>query len=77
MADFLYHEAKAGERWDMLSQKYYGNIKYLTQIQKANHDQYFLKGEATPTVFKGGEIIKIPFLEQEEIAELNLPPWKR
>lgn len=70
MSQVLYI-TKRGDRWDTIAYAAYGNINKMQTIIEAN------KGVSLTPVFEDGVQLNIPVLEQENIDELNLPPWKR
>lgn len=68
---FISHITTAGERWDLLAWRYYGDATAYSPIIMAN--------PSTPIepVFEAGLIIAIPLIQLSASANLNLPPWKR
>ncbi|MGV2287277.1 tail protein X [Trinickia sp. YCB016] len=67
---FLTHITTEGERWDQLSQRYYGNPNTYEMIIATNpHVQL------TPTL-PGGLILSVPVIEAADLTE-DLPPWLR
>ena len=68
---FIVHVTKAGERWDLLAWRYYGDPTEYSPIIFAN-----------PTVpiepvFDAGVTIAVPILQQSASGSVNLPPWKQ
>lgn len=70
--NYLQHVTKAGERWDQLAKRYYGDPMDYERIIAANPDI------AIDTTLPGGVVLVIPVVEVEDvIASEELPPWKR
>jgi len=68
---FISHVSVAGERWDLLAWRYYGDATLYSPIIMAN-----------PTipiepVFEAGLVIAIPILQVNPSQTRALPPWKR
>ena len=59
----------AGDTWDMIAYRFYGNEYNMTELQNAN-TQYL-----GVVVFDAGVVINIPEIEIPEAG--GLPPWKR
>ena len=59
----------AGDMWDGISYKIYGNEAYTDKIMKLNpeHRQIY--------IFPAGIVLKLP--EESAIVSESLPPWKR
>ncbi len=68
---FIRHVTIAGERWDLLAWRYYGNPTLYNPIIMANPDI------PIEPVFEAGLIIAIPILQKSATVANNLPPWKR
>lgn len=71
--DYLEHITSAGERWDTLAWRYYGDAMLMGPIIAANPQLRIL-----PTL-SAGLVVRIPVLEDDDpaLAEEDLPPWKR
>jgi phage tail protein X len=71
MASFNYR-INQGDRWDMVSQKMYGNLNGIDTLIQAN--------PLIPidTILPDGTILIIPIIDNtdETIIQTNLPPWK-
>ncbi len=65
------HITSAGERWDLLAWRYYGDATAYSPIIMAN--------PAIPieSVFSAGLVIAIPLLQLGAPRNVDLPPWKR
>lgn len=75
--DYLEYVTSPGDRWDLIAYAYYGDGMRIAPLLRANPD---LVGDAdgpTGLVFKGGITLRIPVLEQNVVAQNQLPPWKR
>jgi len=68
---FITHVTSAGERWDLIAWKYYGDPTLFGPIVMANP-----KVVIEP-VFEAGLVIAIPILQQATVVTLDLPPWKQ
>lgn len=67
---FITHITYAGERWDLLAFRYYGD--------PANYQPIIMANPLVPieSVFEAGVVIQIPIIAQQNIVSSNLPPWK-
>ena len=71
MTEYYTYITRDGDRWDMISQKYYNTPNLYEEIIKGNP-----KTPIEP-VFDAGIKLKIPVLEESEIIQFELPPWKK
>lgn len=71
MSDYIKHLTKAGERWDLLADIYYGDQNSYEPIIKAN--PYV----AITPVLPEGITLYIPVLESSLKTNEELPPWKQ
>jgi phage tail protein X len=75
--DCIEHVIKAGERWDTLAWKYYGDPYAYGRIIEAN------PALDIGTQLPSGTIVLIPIMSlaqaqsAEQLAASELPPWKR
>ena len=69
-AQYISHLTTAGERWDLLAWKYYGDASLYSPIIMANP---LIPIEPA---FEAGMSIAIPLLQVSQNAAVNLPPWK-
>lgn len=71
--EYIEHKTIAGERWDQLAFRYYGSAMLYEPIIRAN--PYV----AIEPILAEGIVLRIPLLEQTEIAEDlgDLPPWRQ
>ena len=67
---FIRHVTYAGERWDLLAFRYYGD--------PTNYETIIMANPLVPIepVFEAGIIIAIPIIPQQNVISSNLPPWK-
>jgi phage tail protein X len=67
---FIEHVTYAGERWDLLAFKYYGD--------PTNYEVIIMANPLVPIepVFEAGIVITIPIIAKQNIMNSNLPPWK-
>jgi len=72
-AQFIPHITQAGERWDTLAWRYYGDASLYGPIIQTNPQV------PIEAVFEAGLSIGIPLLavSQAAIDPADLPPWKR
>jgi phage tail protein X len=71
-AQFISHVTQAGERWDLLAWRYYGDATLFGPIIQTN--------PAIPIepVFEAGLTIGVPMLVVNPLSNRSdLPPWKR
>jgi phage tail protein X len=69
-AQFIVHTTKAGERWDLLAWRYYGDPTDYSPIIMANPIV------AIEPVFDAGISISVPILQKRSVVTAGLPPWK-
>jgi len=68
---YLTHISGAGDRWDLLSWKYYGDPTLFGSIVFAN------PGVPIEPVLEAGLTIIIPVIQKPDNTVTNLPPWKQ
>jgi phage tail protein X len=70
---FIPHVTAAGERWDTVAWKYYGDATLVGPIIQTNPQ---IPIEA---VFEAGETIGVPMLMVNQATQnaTDVPPWKR
>jgi len=69
-AQFIVHVTLAGERWDLLAWRYYGDATEYRPIIMANPNV------PIEPVFESGLVILIPILSNSAVVNTGLPPWK-
>ena len=67
---FILHITRAGERWDLLAWRYYGDPTDYSPIIMANPNV------TIEPVFQAGISVAVPIQEQSTVVLTNLPPWK-
>jgi phage tail protein X len=67
---FILHITRAGERWDLLAWRYYGDPTDYFPIIMANPNV------PIEPVFDAGISIAVPILEKRAVVTADLPPWK-
>ena len=73
MPDILYYiryTAQAGDAFDLLAQRTYGDDKLASYIIETNPDY------SDVLIFEGGEKLLIPIVKEAETEE-TVAPWKR
>jgi len=70
-AQIIVHITSAGERWDLLAWKYYGDATFYAAIIMANPLVLIAP------VFEAGVSIVVPVIRNAPAAPISLPPWKR
>lgn len=74
--EYFTYTTVAGDRWDLLAWRYYGDQYLQTVLLEANR-QLILEGlSVPPLILPQGVELKIPVIA-EEVASESLPPWKR
>jgi phage tail protein X len=69
-AQYIVHITKAGERWDLLAWRYYGDPTDYQIIIMAN------PGVAIGPVFEVGISLAVPIVQKSALVSVDLPPWK-
>jgi phage tail protein X len=67
----------AGDRWDLLAWRYYGDAHKQTVILEANRHLILDDLSVPSLVLPRGLKLKIPVIEDEATNTDLLPPWKR
>lgn len=63
------HIIKAGERWDTLAYRYYGDVGEMGRLMNTNAHIAFCE------VLPQGETLLVPVLAMKQTAQDDLPPW--
>lgn len=69
-AQYIVHVTKAGERWDLLAWRYYGDPTDYQTIIMAN------PGVTIEPVFEAGISLAVPIVQKSTVISVDLPPWK-
>jgi phage tail protein X len=67
---YIVHVTRAGERWDLLAWRFYGDATKYGDIIVAN------PGVPIVPVFDAGVAVRIPLLAHGAALGAGLPPWK-
>jgi phage tail protein X len=70
LQQYIVHVTRAGERWDLLAWRFYGDATQYSGIIMAN------PGVPIVPVFDAGVAVRIPLLAQSGALGAGLPPWK-
>lgn len=70
MSDNNTHTATAGDTWARIALDYYGEETLMWKLIEANplHAQI--------VIFEGGELLKIPEIEETDF-KAAMPPWRK
>ena len=74
---YFEHKTKEGDRWDLLAYRYYGDQHKQTILLEANRHLFIDPLIVPPMILPSGMVLKIPVIDEIDIDESNLPPWKR
>lgn len=71
MSEYIEHRTQAGDRWDLLAWKYYGEATAYEPIIAAN------PSVAITPVLPAGTLLLIPVIaaSQPGVSNRELPPW--
>jgi phage tail protein X len=67
---YILHITRAGERWDLLAWRYYGDPTDYSPIIMANPNV------AIEPVFDAGIAIAVPIVQKSTVVSADLPPWR-
>ena len=68
--DYKIHIATAGNMWDQIALKYYGDEMKASYLLANNQELTDI------LILEGGEKVKIPVIQESELIT-SLPPWRR
>lgn len=74
---YFEHTTEAGDRWDTLAYRYYGDATKQSVLLTANRSLYFDPLEVPHFELPPGLILRIPVIDDDQISSADLPPWKR
>lgn len=74
---YFEHHTIDGDRWDLLAYRYYGDQHKQTVLLEANRDLFVDPLVIPPMILPSGMVLKVPVIEDEELNDDDLPPWKR
>jgi phage tail protein X len=69
-SQYILHITKAGERWDLLAWRYYGDPTDYKMIIMANPDV------TIEPAFEAGIYLAVPIVQKSTLVSVDLPPWK-
>jgi len=75
--EYFEHRTEAGERWDLLAYRYYGDQNKQTLLLQANRHLYLDDLSVPPPILPAGIIVKVPVIVAQPTNYDLLPPWKR
>lgn len=75
--DYFEHVTVAGDRWDLLAYRYYGDQYKQAVLLAANRHLILDDLAVPPLVLPQGIRLKVPVVEEETGSAESLPPWKR
>ena len=68
--DYKIQIATAGDMWDQIALKYYGDEMKASYLLANNQELTDI------LIFEGREKVKIPIIQESELIT-SLPPWRR
>ena len=71
MSEYYSYITKEGDRWDLISYKFYKNPVLYEKIIKANPHA------PIEPILPSGIKLKIPASEKSETIKFNVAPWKK
>lgn len=79
MADRAYFEHRTidGDRWDLLAHSYYGDASKQDVLLDANRSLFLAPVVVPPLILSAGLTLRIPVLDEDQVNESTLPPWKQ
>lgn len=70
--EYIEHITTAGDRWDLIAARYYGDASRLTPLAEANEHLRLLP------VLQSGLLVRVPILDDaDNLLPDEVPPWKR
>lgn len=66
-----------GDRWDLLAYRYYGDAAKQSVLLEANRSLFLDPVSVPPMILTSGIKLIVPVIEDDEIDDSDLPPWKR
>jgi len=66
------YTTSAGDTWDQIALKLYGNVTYTEFLMNNNQDQNLL----ATVIFDAGTIMSTPSLPIITAVSLGVPPWR-
>ena len=75
--EYFEHTTEAGDRWDLIAYRYYGDQNKQTLLLEANRRLYLHELAVPPPILPAGVVIKVPVIVAAPANYDVLPPWKR
>ncbi|ANH04982.1 tail protein X [Shinella sp. HZN7] len=75
--EYFEHKTIAGDRWDLLAYRYYGDPDKQTVLLEANRRLWLDDLSIPPLILPRGLVLKVPVIVEEATNLDALPPWKR
>lgn len=69
------YRTKFGDRWDVISYRFYGDPDMYREIIKAN--PYLPEEIKKSAILPEGIVLDIPEIEIKPVPPKGLPPWKK
>lgn len=69
MDSVIHHHIIAGDRWDLLAYRYYGDVSELGRLIDAN--PHLPLCETLPL----GQTVFVPVIQLKATSQADLPPW--
>jgi phage tail protein X len=68
---YLTHTTTQGDRWDLISWDYYGDVAHISVLMAAN------PGVALDPILAEGLAIQVPIIDESApVTTPGLPPWR-
>jgi phage tail protein X len=74
---YFEHRTMDGDRWDLLAYQYYGDASKQSVLLDANRSLFIDPITVPPLILKSGITLIVPVLDEAEVDDNTLPPWKR
>lgn len=74
---YFEHVTIDGDRWDLLAYRYYGDAAKQSVLLEANRQLFIDPIRVPPMILSSGIKLIIPLIDDDEIDDGDLPPWKR
>lgn len=75
--EYFEHTTLAGDRWDLLAYRYYGDPAKQKILLEANRRLWLEELGVPPLVLPRGLVLKVPVISEAASNLDALPPWKR
>lgn len=75
--DYFDYVTVAGDRWDLLAYRFYGDQHRQTVLVEANRGLFLDGLSIPPAILPRGLRLRVPVVEDAPANAAQLPPWKR